>query len=176
MATAVWLLSAAALAVALAFVVRAWMRWRGARVITCPETRQPAGVRVDAWHAALGRLAGGAELRLEQCSRWPEKRNCGQECLSQIEAAPDGCLVTSLLSRWYSDKKCVYCGKPLGEINWHERRPALLSPAGKTVEWRDLRAEHTPEALAVYRPVCWNCHIVETFRQEHPELVIERPG
>jgi hypothetical protein len=24
-------------------------------------------------------------------------------------------------------------------------------------------------------PVCWNCHIAQTFRRVHPELVVVRP-
>ena len=30
----------------------AWWKYRGKRVITCPETKRPAGVVVDATHAA----------------------------------------------------------------------------------------------------------------------------
>ena len=34
----------------------AWWKYRGRRVITCPENRRPAGVVVDARHAAATAL------------------------------------------------------------------------------------------------------------------------
>jgi hypothetical protein len=69
----------------------------------------------------------------------------------------------------------VLCGKPLEEIDWLEHKPALMSPEQKTVEWHEVRAEKLPEVLSTHLPVCWNCHIAETFRREFPELVVDRP-
>ncbi|HEY3204662.1 MAG TPA: hypothetical protein VGL03_13510 [Thermoanaerobaculia bacterium] len=66
---------------------RAYLKFRGTRVITCPETGCPAAVKVDMGHAARTSVVGETELRLESCSRWPERAGCGQECLAQIEAA-----------------------------------------------------------------------------------------
>ena len=31
-----------------------------------------------------------------------------------------------------------------------------------------------PVMLDSYLPVCWDCHIAESFRREHPELVTDR--
>ena len=64
---------------------RVWLRYRGDRLVTCPETRQPVGVALDVRHAAWSGLGHAPSLRLETCSRWPERRDCGQECLRQIE-------------------------------------------------------------------------------------------
>jgi hypothetical protein len=102
----------AAAAVALFLAVRlagVWIRFRGARVITCPENHCPAGVRVDAAHAAATGLSSAPELRLSSCSRWPEKAGCGQECLHEIEASPEECLVRNILVRWYAGKNCAFC-------------------------------------------------------------------
>jgi len=151
-----------------------YLKFRGKRVITCPETSQPAGVDVAAGRAALSAALGKPAVQLRDCSRWPERQNCGQECLQQLEAAPEDCLVRTILTRWYQEKSCIYCGKALGEIDWIEQRPCLLSPAGKTIEWREVPAEEVPRALETHKPVCWNCHIAETFRREHPDLVTER--
>src|SRR4051794_38323315 len=74
-----------------------WYRERGARAIVCPENRRPAGVQVDARHAALTGFAGAPKLRLSCCSRWPERAGCGQQCLSEIAASPEGCLVHNIL-------------------------------------------------------------------------------
>jgi len=156
-------------------VAPAYLKYRGKRLITCPENQAPAAVEVDAVHAAVTAGISRPDLQLKTCSRWPERRDCGQQCLSQIAAAPEDCLVRKIASRWYEGKQCAYCGKPFGEIHWHERQPALMGPDRKTVQWNEVRPETLPEVLATHQPVCWDCHIVETFRAAHPELAVERP-
>jgi hypothetical protein len=155
-------------------VVKTWLKFRGTRVITCPENSQPAAVKVDATHAGVTAGVDAPELRLKSCTRWPERAGCGQECLKQIEAAPADCLVRNILTRWYADKHCVYCAKPLEEIDWTKHKPALLSPEGKTVEWVEVRPEEVPATLATHRPVCWRCHMAQTFRRKHADLVVDR--
>jgi hypothetical protein len=153
----------------------AWRRFRGTRVITCPENLEPAAVRVDALQAAKWQaIAGETSLRLTTCSRWPEMQGCGQECLSQIEAAPEQCLVRNIVARWYTGKHCVYCGEGVGEIVWHERPPALRAPDKTSREWKEIAPEQLPVVFATYQPVCWKCHVLESFRREHPDLVVER--
>ena len=53
------------------------------RAVTCPETHQQVGVTIDARHAAATGLFGTAEFRLSNCTRWPERARCGQECLPE---------------------------------------------------------------------------------------------
>ncbi len=154
---------------------RLFLRFRGERLVTCPETQKPAAVQVAAGQVATHALVDGWHLRLNECSRWPEHQDCGQHCLSQIEAAPEDCLVWTIVSRWYTGKTCVYCGKPFGQIRWLDRRPALLGPDLRTVQWDAVPAEKLPEVLSTYSPVCWSCHIAQAFRGEHPDLVVERP-
>ena len=67
----------------------AWLTYRGRRVVVCPENRELVAVEVDARHAALTASQGRIDLRLDTCTRWPEKLGCGQECLGQIESAPE---------------------------------------------------------------------------------------
>jgi hypothetical protein len=155
---------------------RTYFKLRGKMLVTCPETKMPAAVNVDAKGAAERSILTEPHLRLSECSRWPERQGCGQECLSQIEAAPEECLVRTFVARWYADKACAYCGKPIEGIDWlGGQRPALLDPDRKTVQWDQIRPENLPEVLAKCAPVCWNCHITESFRRDHPELVVERP-
>ena len=97
------------------------------------------------------------------------------EFLSQIELAPDECLARNMLTRWYGGKRCVFCRRVFTQIHWPDRQPALLTPARTTVEWSEIPAERLPSVLATHRPVCWSCHIAETFRRQHPELVVDRP-
>jgi hypothetical protein len=42
------------------------------------------------------------------------------------------------------------------------------------VQWSEIPAEKLQEVMRTHQPVCWNCHIAETFRREHPELVVDR--
>ncbi|MBZ5578474.1 MAG: hypothetical protein LAP40_18070 [Acidobacteriia bacterium] len=155
-------------------LVRAWWTYRGRMVIACPENQQPAGVSVDARHAAATALAGNPQLRLSDCSRWPERAGCGQQCLSQIEAAPEDCLVHHILAQWYAGKSCAWCGQPLGEIHVAERKPTLLLADQSSMEWNEIPAERLQETLATALPLCFGCHIANTMRREHPELVIDR--
>ena len=73
--------------------VQASVKLRGQRLVTCPQTQSAAAVEVAATEAALGCFVNEPTLRLEKCSPWPERQNCGQECLQQIEAEPQNCLV-----------------------------------------------------------------------------------
>jgi hypothetical protein len=157
-------------------VVWTYLRYRGTRVITCPETKRPAAVEVHAGRAALTAPLGKPGVRLRACSRWPERGDCDQACLAQIEAAPDGCRLRTLLSTWYEGKACVLCRKLVGEINGAIHQPALMSPGGRTFAWEELPPERIPELLPAYYPVCWDCHMVETFRRRFPHLVLVRPG
>ncbi len=156
-------------------VERAYLRLRGKRLVTCPETSEVSAVDVDAARAAVGAVIGQAGLRLSDCTRWPERRGCGQECLRQIEAAPDGCLVRTIVADWYRGKTCTLCGRSLDGIDWYERRPALLGPDDRTVQWPDVPPERLPEVLANHRPLCWNCHVAESFRRDHADLVLDNP-
>jgi hypothetical protein len=169
--------AAALLAVALLATrfARQYLRLRGTRVVTCPETERPVGVEVDAKSAALHATLGKATFALTDCSRWPERHDCGRECLAQIEAAPVDCLVRTKLSAWYEGKECALCGDAVGEINWLEHAPGLMTADGVTLSWQEIEAEHLSETLQTHRPVCWNCNVTQKFRREHPELVLDNP-
>ena len=154
--------------------VQAYFMYRGKRLITCPETLTNEAVDVAARKAATGVFVGKLTLRLDQCSRWPERRDCGQECLRQIEADPDNCLLWNIVSNWYEGQRCVYCHKSLGPLLHLDHVPALLGPDHKTVEWDQVRPEQLPKLFSTHWPVCWGCHVTQTLRREHPELVVYR--
>jgi hypothetical protein len=165
-------LGAAAVVAALAIV--SWWRYRGTRVITCPENLRPAGVEVNALRLAVSSTLGLPGLRLSDCTRWPEKRGCGQECLRQVEEAPHDCLVRTMVARWYRGKVCVICRRLLDERELWQHKPCLMSPARETMEWSQVPPETLPAVLETHKPVCWNCHIAETFRRKFADLVIDR--
>jgi hypothetical protein len=155
-------------------VVRTYLQYRGKRIATCPETLKPVAVDVAAGKAAIWTFLGEPELRLDQCSRWPERSDCGQECLKQIEADPENCLVWNIVSNWYEGQSCAYCHKRFGRLHHFDHAPALMGPDHKTIEWDQLQPEQLPEIFSTHKPVCWNCHVSETFRQTHGDLVVER--
>lgn len=156
-------------------LLRAYLRFRGTRVVTCPATGASVAVELNARRAAVTSLLGDTQYRLVDCTRWPEMRNCGQGCVSQIAAAPTNCLVRTILQQWYEGKSCVLCARPIGEVNWMTHQPALVDDRGNLVTWRDVPAERIRELLATHRPICWSCHVAESFRHEHPDLVVDRP-
>lgn len=171
---------AAAIAAAVVFegvrALRTYLKFRGNRIIRCPESHQPAAVHVAAAKAAVESALHAPHLTLNDCSRWPERAGCGQECLSQIKEAPQACLVSTIVNRWYEGKTCVYCHKPFGEIHWHDHPPALVDEQKKTIQWNEVPVENLQQTMATHWPVCWNCHVAETFRRLHPELVTDRPA
>jgi len=156
--------------------VRAYLRTRGKRLVTCPQNHCTAAVEMDALGAGLKAFRGGTYRCLQDCSRWPEKSECAQDCLTQIDVLGAGCLVRNVVAGWYKGKACVYCHKPVDNVaEWTGHMPALLTPASTTVSWADVPPDKLPEIFTTYQPVCWSCHIAETFRRDHPELVTDRP-
>jgi hypothetical protein len=172
--TVAWIVLGAAILLAAYRLIGAWVRYRGARVITCPENQRPAGVHVDVGHAALTALGAAPDVRLNECSRWPEKQGCGQECLRELRNAPEDCLVRNILVRWYAGKECAICGKPIGDIVAAGAKPALLTKDKVTREWSETPPELLREILASAQPVCFSCHTASTFARQHPELIVNR--
>jgi hypothetical protein len=78
----------AVLLVYLVIAARTWARARGARIVVCPETRLPVAVNVDVGHAVASALWEKTDLKLTSCTRWPERQDCDQPCVRQIEVAP----------------------------------------------------------------------------------------
>jgi len=176
--TIIYLMIAALVVAAIYFgiryFVRSSQRFGGERVIICPETGKQAMVEIDARHAALSSLLGQTDLRLNDCWRWPIKENCGQECLLQLDVADANCLVRSVLEKWYRDKQCAFCERSFEQIDLTDHKPALLTPEGLTIEWKQVPIATVIETMRTHLPVCWNCHIAREFHRDHPELVVDR--
>jgi len=62
----------------LTVALRTYVKYRGERVITCPETHQAAAVHVNATNAARDALFGKTNVRLDQCSRCRSARIAGR--------------------------------------------------------------------------------------------------
>ena len=75
--------------------IRVYLKFRGARLVTCPEARQDAVVEVAARSMGKQAILGEPCLQLSECSRWPMRGGCGQDCLRQIEARPTELRISS---------------------------------------------------------------------------------
>src|SRR5712671_1603804 len=148
--------------------------YRGKWLVNCPETLKTQAVDVAARRAAASAFLGGHTLRLERCSRWPERQDCGQACLKQMAADQGNCLLWNIVSNWYLGRSCVCCHKRFGALHRLDHAPALMREDHTTIEWDQIRPEQIPEIFSTSKPVCWNCHIAETFRHVHPELIVDR--
>lgn len=175
----IWILAGVAV-VGLTTVARVWivnrLRWRGTRIVECPENHATAAVEVDAGRAAATAIRGETRLQLSTCSRWPEMAACAQDCLREIETAPAECMARTMIERWYAGTLCAICEKPFVRVDWNLHEPGLLRPDGRTVAgWRDVPMETLPVILETHSPVCWDCLIVESMLQKHPDRVTMRP-
>jgi len=68
--------------------IRVYFKFRGTRLVTCPETHEAAVVELAVRSMGVQAVLDEPCLRLSECSRWPMRRGCGQDCLRQIEARP----------------------------------------------------------------------------------------
>ncbi len=91
--SAPWVVIAAIIAVAVCYVLLpvvadTFRRFRAKRSLRCPETGREAEVGIDAGRAALTSAFGRALLRVKNCSLWPERKECAQDCVrseSEVE-------------------------------------------------------------------------------------------
>ena len=175
MATLLWILAVAVVLIAAFALVRFWRRTTAPRLITCPENGTRQEVELDAVHRLGQRIRGQDGLQLADCSRWPEMADCDQPCREQIASAPDGCRVRALLDRYYAHRSCALCGKEFGDqIDWYEHEPAFIDAGRHILDWREVPAVELETVMDDHYPICWDCKVIETVRQRHPERVTDR--
>jgi hypothetical protein len=156
--------------------VRAWRTYRGVHIIQCPETGKPVAVRVDTGHVAMTVVRDDVpDVRLASCSRWPERADCDQACVPQIEHNPVETRLDTILTDSFARHACALCGRTIKGVPAVGHKPAFLGPDGRTTPCTEIAPEHVYDLLETHRLVCWDCDVAETFRREHPELVIDVP-
>jgi hypothetical protein len=155
--------------------VRIVRRLRGLRVVTCPETGRPAGVTIDVAHAVTsGLIEHAPKVRVKSCSRWAERGRCDERCIKEAEEPTN--TTRAIVERMLTGTPCAFCRRPIVQTAFLDHYAALLQPDGTTVEWPAVAPERLRGALSTDPPVCWDCHIAETFRRLYPELVTDRPS
>jgi hypothetical protein len=174
MGTGIGFILAALVLVAMTIVfIGLYVRYRGKRIVTCPETTLPVSTEVNAALAAGTWITTQPRFVVTACSRWPEHEGCAQACALQIEASPEETLVRNIVTRWYGERTCVYCAKPIADIGGLVS-PALLTSDGKLCEWIDVATDDLPRFLANSVAVCATCELAEDFRRRFPERVSDR--
>jgi hypothetical protein len=156
------------------YIGRAWLvtrRLGGNRSVHCPETDRPATVHIDL-ALAVTSDRGSAPAPLDSCSNWPERANCEQPCVEAAHLPETSASV--LVKEWAKGRPCAMCRGPVTESWLSGHHIAVLEPTGMTREWVDIGADRLALALATSLPLCWNCHVAETFRRTHPELIVDR--
>lgn len=149
-----------------AFSLQSYYQNRGRQSAICPDSGQPADIETDNEYAFWTALRGQEHSRLKSCSRWPDKGDCGQECLAQVNPSPEN--VNRLLSKWYEGKSCAICERSLAASDWRRSRLALLNEQHKLFELRHMHLDDLQSTLQHMRPLCWNCHQEERARQATP--------
>jgi hypothetical protein len=92
---------------------RTWVRVHGTRVVVCPETQRPVAVNVDVGHAMTTSVWEKPDLRLTSCSRWPERADCDQPCVKQIELLPDATRPQAIATQFFA----AQCRRPAARLH-----------------------------------------------------------
>jgi hypothetical protein len=169
------LLLLAVLMVYIVIATRTWAHVRGSRVVTCPETQKPVAVKVDVWHAVASAVWEKPDLKLTTCTRWPERADCDQPCVRQIETAPEETSPKVIAAHFFGKERCAICTKPIEPPASLTLQPGFLDPATHKVQsWVEVPPQDLPAAIAIQRPLCANCTLAESFRQRYPDRVTDR--
>jgi hypothetical protein len=159
----------------LVIAIRTWARVRGARIVTCPETQTSVAVRVDVGHAVTSAMWEKPDVKLTSCSRWPEREDCDQPCVHQIELAPSETSPKTIAAHFFSKERCAICRRPIEPPSAMTLQPGFMEPVTRTVQsWEEVPPQDLAEAIAHRRPLCSNCTLAESFRQRFPDRVTDR--
>jgi hypothetical protein len=82
---------------------------------------------------------------------------------------------TAQLRHFFEGKACAACGRSIQPMHAGDLRPGLLNPAThEAMAWNDIPPANLSTTLASHAPICSNCLLLETFRRQHPELIVDR--
>lgn len=82
---------------------------------------------------------------------------------------------TDLLKHFFDGKSCAICKRAIPPVQRTGPKPGLLDPdTHVTQSWDHIPNESLPASLDTHLPLCSACVLAESFRQHHPELVVDR--
>jgi hypothetical protein len=81
------LVTFAALTAALPGCIEIYRRYHRGHLVSCPETRRQASIDLSATLAAATSAFIPLQLRIKDCTMWPENRHCSRSCVKQLPPA-----------------------------------------------------------------------------------------
>ena len=82
---------------------------------------------------------------------------------------------TDLLKRFFDGKSCAICKRAIPPVQRTGPKPGLLNPeTHETHAWDRIADENLSSTLETHLPLCSACVLAESFRQRHPDLVVDR--
>jgi hypothetical protein len=67
----------------LPFALDVYVRFRHQKVVTCPDTRGLAEVKLNARWAAFTAIFRKPVLHVKSCTLWPKKKGCAEGCVRE---------------------------------------------------------------------------------------------
>ncbi len=156
--TIVAILAVPLLGAAVVLAVRGYRMSLGARLVRCPADGAMVRTEVSPWRAAFNSALGTEQDVIRACTHWPERGECGQECMHQIETSPTGCREEDLVARWRDGRPCGVCGARLETTPQARDQVAYVDQEGLTAQLHDLEGEDLVRLFWSCEPVCWDCH------------------
>jgi hypothetical protein len=88
---------------------------------------------------------------------------------------PHDAAMTAQLRQYFEGKACGSCGRDIPPVHAGEMRPGLLNTSThEEMAWADIPSANLSATLEAHVPICSNCLVSESFRRQHPELVLDR--
>ena len=82
---------------------------------------------------------------------------------------------TELLKRFFDGKSCAICKRAIAPVQRTGPKPGLLNPGThETQSWDHIPNDNLSATLETHLPLCSACVLAESFRQHHPDLVVDR--
>ena len=82
---------------------------------------------------------------------------------------------TESLKRFFDGKACAICKRAIAPVQRTGPKPGLLNPeTHQSYSWDHIPNEHLSSTFETHLPLCSACVLAESFRQRHPELVVDR--
>ena len=81
-----------------------------------------------------------------------------------------------MAATYFTGRRCAICSRPIDPPNAATLQPGFIDPGShKVTAWDDVRPELLPDTIEHQRPLCANCTLAESFRQQFPDEAVERP-
>lgn len=92
-----------------------------------------------------------------------------------VRSNPHDAETTARLKYFFEGKACAACGRPIPPLHAGDLRPGLLNlTTREAMAWKDIPPVNLTTTLEGHAPICSNCLTLETFRRQHPELIVDR--